>query len=81
MARLFRYMVLALVVAGVSACGTKGKLKSPSQIEALEAKKKAKAERDARRKAGEKVSADEELLVPQSAPELETTDKPAQAGK
>ena len=39
--------VLGFVILGLSACGTKGKLKSPSQIEAAEAKKKAKAEKKA----------------------------------
>ena len=46
--RLLAMTLMAMVIAsGLSACGTKGKLKSPSQIEAMQAKKQAKAQRKA----------------------------------
>jgi len=46
-AGMTKILVIALLAIGLSACGTKGKLKSPSQIEAAEAKKKARAEKAA----------------------------------
>jgi predicted small lipoprotein YifL len=39
-------LLAAALALGVSACGTKGKLKTPSQIEAEEAKKARKAKRE-----------------------------------
>lgn len=65
MTPLLRASILALVVLGLSACGTKGKLKSPSQIAVIEAKKKAKAEKEARMK----DYGGEELVLPQTEQE------------
>jgi predicted small lipoprotein YifL len=65
---LLRCSVLALVVLGLSGCGTKGKLKSPSQIAVIEAKKKAKAEKAARMQ----DYGDDELNLPQSESEVQS---------
>lgn len=40
---LLQLMVIVSVAAGLAACGTKGKLKTPTQIEAAQAKKARKA--------------------------------------
>ena len=45
--KLIKLFILCFVAINLSACGSRGKLKSPSQIEAAEAKKKAKAEKQA----------------------------------
>lgn len=49
-------LLLTAATAGVSACGNRGKLKSPAQIEAQEAKKAA---REARREQGLAPEAEE----------------------
>lgn len=66
-------LLLVFVAFALSACGTKGKLKTPSQIAVIEAEKKAKAAKAAARA---KEDGNEELAVPQS--EADATDTPEQ---
>ncbi len=48
MAGIFRIILLVLLASSVSACGIKGKLKTPEQIEKIDAKKaKEEAEKSA----------------------------------
>lgn len=54
-------MVIACMAFGLSACGTKGKLKSPAQIEIQEQKK---AEKKAKEEAKKKK--DEETVKPET---------------
>ncbi len=52
--RIFIYVMMALVLSSaVTACGNKGSLKSPSEIEAAEAKKAKKEARKEKRRAKE----------------------------
>ena len=74
MIMVLRFLILGLVVLGLSACGTKGKLKSPSQIEVMEAKKKAQAEKKARSE--EDI---EDVTLPQTDPD--TLKKPAETAE
>jgi len=43
--KIAQLLLLAMIACGLCACGNKGKLKSPTQIQEADAKKKAKAER------------------------------------
>ncbi len=58
--RALTYLMLVGILATTTACGTRGKLKSPTQIAVQDAKKKAKAERRAE-------DADDDLMLPQSS--------------
>ena len=51
MASIFRIVLLVILSISVSACGIKGKLKTPEQIEKIEAKKAAEAEKKAKEEA------------------------------
>jgi len=70
---LLRLSMIVFLACGLSACGIKGKLKSPSQIEASEAKKaqkKAKAEEN-----GDDTAS--EFTIPQTdKPETDTPAPP-----
>ena len=70
---IVRATVLGLLLLGVTACGTKGKLKTPSQIATIEAEKKAKAAKAAARA---KEDGNEELELMQS--DAVSSDKPEQ---
>ncbi len=51
MPNIFRIVLLVMLAISVSACGIKGKLKTPEQIEKIEAKKAAEAEKKAKEEA------------------------------
>ncbi len=51
MRSVLQALLAVTLLCGVTACGTKGKLKTPSQIEADEAKKARKAQKKEARKA------------------------------
>ena len=56
MRNIFHIFLLMLVATSLSACGVKGNLKTPDQIEALAAKK---AKQEEEKKAKEETSAQE----------------------
>ncbi len=51
MASIFRIVLLVILSISVSACGIKGKLKTPEQIEKIEAKKAAEVEKKVKEEA------------------------------
>lgn len=71
---LLQIFLVAALACGLTACGTKGKLKSPSQI-AYEKEKEARREAKAAKKAAEeqpkKEPAEEAATVPDQAEETE----------
>ncbi len=65
--RILHIVLLGVIACNLAACGTKGRLKSPAQIEAEEAKKarkSAKKAEDAKKEAAEKAQTEE---APQEA--------------
>lgn len=74
MARTVLQWVLAgMLVCGLSACGNKGKLKSPSQIQAAEEKKERKRIKLEKKEAAKKKPEQpaEPLELPAESPETE----------
>lgn len=62
--KLWLHVILVAAMAcGMAACGNKGRLKSPTQIEAAEAKKARQQEQEAAKKAKRKAKAAEESPV------------------
>lgn len=54
MTRLLRIILLLAMVAPIASCGVKGRLKTPDQIQRIEAKKAAEAQKKAEEAAEEK---------------------------
>ena len=61
----FLYVALAMVAAfSLASCGTKGRLKTPDQVAADEAKKQRKAEKEALKKAKEEENKEAAPALP-----------------
>ncbi|NBX02684.1 MAG: hypothetical protein EBR02_01190 [Alphaproteobacteria bacterium] len=63
-----RLFFIGILVCGLTSCGTKGRLKTPDQVQRDEVKKAHQAEKDARKKAKKEEEKKAKDIAPTSTP-------------